>query len=207
MTDVLDIGVCVDPGHGGTDRGAVYAGVHEADVNLAVARHMVDALALRLRLVVPTRVSDETTPMQRRLQVARHHGVQAFISIHANSFEGADEVDAVARERVRGLVVLYQPGSVSGCSLACALGRALATTGMRVNVQGRATDGAAPSTRNLAVLRGTAMPAALVELGFLPNDTDRALLTDPAWQQRAGIALACGVLDWCRPACWPPEAA
>ena len=49
-------------------------------------------------------------------------------------------------------------------------------------------------TANFAVLRDTAMPAALVELGFLTTPAEEALLCDAAWQQRAAAAIVQGIV-------------
>src|SRR5690606_7531106 len=56
----------------------------------------------------------------------------------------------------------------------------------------------ATGNRSLAVLRQTAMPAALVELGFVTNAADAALLRRPETASRVARALADGVEDWLR---------
>ena len=48
---------------------------------------------------------------------------------------------------------------------------------------------------NFQVLRDTAMPAALIELGFLTNKADCALLREPAFLDKIALGIAFGILD------------
>ena len=48
---------------------------------------------------------------------------------------------------------------------------------------------------NYRVLRDTAMPAVLVELGFINNPAEEKLLRDPAWQEKAARAIAIGIMS------------
>ena len=50
-------------------------------------------------------------------------------------------------------------------------------------------------SKDLAVLRETAMPAVLVELGFISSDNDRAKLVSDEWQERAAEAIASGIME------------
>jgi len=90
--------VVVDPGHGGTDPGAVGPnGLTEKEVNLGIAL----ALAKRLRdedvRVILTRAKDVAVDLDRRAEIANRVGCDLFISIHAN---------AVRNRRVEGHMVL-----------------------------------------------------------------------------------------------------
>lgn len=81
--------VVVDAGHGGKDPGARGSRGNEKDITLAAA------LALQQRLekggkykVVLTRSTDVYVPLETRVQIARRAGADLFISLHADA--GAD---------------------------------------------------------------------------------------------------------------------
>lgn len=46
------------------------------------------------------------------------------------------------------------------------------------------------------VLRGAAMPAVLVEMGFLTERDEAALLNQPGYQERIAAALARGIVNY-----------
>ncbi|MHC8329832.1 N-acetylmuramoyl-L-alanine amidase [Pseudomonas sp. LB1P83] len=82
-----DIIVVVDPGHGGKDPGAVGAkGEREKDVVLAIAQ----LLAKRLKRekgydVKLVRNDDFFVPLRKRVEIARKHNADMFISVHADA--------------------------------------------------------------------------------------------------------------------------
>lgn len=82
-----DIMVVVDPGHGGKDPGAVGAkGEREKDVVLSIAQ----LLAKRLRKekgfdVKLVRNDDFFVPLRKRVEIARQHKADMFISVHADA--------------------------------------------------------------------------------------------------------------------------
>ena len=82
-----DIIVVVDPGHGGKDPGAVGArGEREKDVVLAIGQLLAKRLkrekGFDVRLV---RNADVFVPLRKRVDVARQHKADMFISIHADA--------------------------------------------------------------------------------------------------------------------------
>lgn len=79
--------VVLDPGHGGTETGAIGAGgLQEKDATLAIARRIAAALprAISCRVVL-TRDSDSAISLDDRTSVANHEKADLFLSIHANS--------------------------------------------------------------------------------------------------------------------------
>lgn len=79
--------VMIDPGHGGIDGGAVSpSNVLEKDVVLAVAKELARQLSATGRYDVRmTRDSDVFVPLDQRLSLSAQHGVDLFISLHADS--------------------------------------------------------------------------------------------------------------------------
>ncbi len=79
--------IVIDPGHGGSETGAVGpGGLQEKDVTLQIA-HRLAAAAQRLFpcRVVLTRESDSAISLDDRTAVANHEKADLFLSIHANS--------------------------------------------------------------------------------------------------------------------------
>lgn len=173
--------IMLDPGHGGSDPGAVGpGGVREKDLNLAVAQQV----AQYLKSVVEVRLTrwedrslgkDEVSDLAARVAAAEEWPADYFIAVHCNS------ADAAARGAE---TYALAPGG-QGERLAAAIqSRLVAETGL--------SDRGVRFAR-FYVLRKTSMPAVLVELGFLSNPAEERLLADPAFQRRAARALAGGV--------------
>src|SRR5690606_19937762 len=87
-----DIVVAVDAGHGGEDPGAIGPkGTYEKDVVLAVARALVDQLnATHGMRGVLIREGDYYLPHRKRMQLARQHRADLFVSVHADAFRDPD---------------------------------------------------------------------------------------------------------------------
>ncbi len=79
--------VVIDPGHGGDDPGAVgLGGTQEKDIVLKIARRLKDKLNKRVGYrAFLTRSGDYYVPFSKRLKIAREHGADLFLSIHADA--------------------------------------------------------------------------------------------------------------------------
>lgn len=78
--------VIIDPGHGGSDNGAVYSGVREADIALKVSLLLKAELQKQSHIeAVLTRDSDSTLSLQERVEKSQEQGAQLFVSLHANA--------------------------------------------------------------------------------------------------------------------------
>ncbi|PHQ71900.1 MAG: hypothetical protein COB97_00820 [Paracoccus sp.] len=64
---------------------------------------------------------------------------------------------------------------------------------MGIGMHGRPVQGAA-----FAVLKSPDMPSALLELGFISDDADRANLTNPLWRARMVEVVADAITGWAR---------
>jgi N-acetylmuramoyl-L-alanine amidase len=83
--------IVVDPGHGGTETGAIGpGGLQEKDVTLEIARRIAEALprALDCRVVL-TRDTDILLSLDDRTSIANHEKADLFLSVHANSSRAA----------------------------------------------------------------------------------------------------------------------
>ena len=212
--------VMIDPGHGGTDLGrAGLGGLLEKDVALAIA----DRVAVDLRregfYVFMTRSSDSRVPLKRRAEIANLAGADIFVSIHCGAWHSAsasgfrvsyyvptsddfvDKNSAGTRGLKRGSRGVQREGAGDlqwGRTQADLTdeSRALARA-----VRGQMSDALPNYDRgvggaNLAGLAGCAMPAILVEVGFITNASDAALLADADFRQDAARAIARGVAEY-----------
>ncbi len=91
-----DAAICIDPGHGGSDPGAVANGIDEKDVNLTACLAFRDWLELDNSDgggggswdVYMTRDTDTDVSLGARTDYANSLGVDYFMSIHANAGGG-----------------------------------------------------------------------------------------------------------------------
>ena len=172
--------VVIDPGHGGHDPGASYAGAREADLNLRIARILRAAPAATAVKVFLTREDDRFLPLLARAEMANELGADIFLSIHCN---------ASIRPEAPGFSVHHFPGAPRGEALARALHRALAR-----GLPDRRDRGVIASS--FLVLRRTVMPAALVECEFLSHPASRAWLHTPEAPERLAQAIRQGLEDF-----------
>lgn len=174
--------IVIDPGHGGSDRGAIRNGTAEADLALDMARRLNGILVARgwqVRLTHDTDV-DVYAPndsahdeLQARVDVANNAGARMFVSIHVNSFINSGPYGTTC--------YISKPGDVA---LAKDVEHELTSDGTK-------DDGIVKS--HLYVTLHTLMPAVLVETAFLSNPSDYALLTSPEWRQRVAQSIADGI--------------
>lgn len=172
--------VCLDPGHGGEDPGAIgVSGTQEKTVNLAVALLARDLLSGMGYLVVMTREDDHSVPLDERAEIAKNAGAHALVSIHHNS---------ASTSGANGTEVFYCRGSGKGLRLAQAVyDRLIALLGTRPR-------GVSPSALRVPCQAARAgIAACLVEVAFLSNPEEERLAADPDFQARAAQAIAEGV--------------
>lgn len=206
------IRVCVDPGHGGRDPGALGK---EADIALEVAHFLFRELHAAGCVPFYTRASDDdlapdypnwrshegnptgesgkNRDLNRRAELANQYDAHCFISLHAN---------AAGSRKANGAWVIYCEGSARGRKLAQTVFDHLKTipglpdADPEDEVYPDGLDSGATGFRRLAVLRKTNMPAVLVEMGFLTNAADFSDLHDPAIQRKIADAITDAVLEW-----------
>ena len=79
--------ICIDPGHGGSDLGAVgRSKTMEKDITLKVSKKLKQLIVSRLGLrVITTREKDTEVSLNSRVSIANNQKAQIFVSIHVNS--------------------------------------------------------------------------------------------------------------------------
>lgn len=186
--------VCIDPGHGGRniDPGAVnrHTGLQEADVVLNVSRLVgkyLLAVGYEVKLTRTDWEQAETDDLSYRTALANDWGADIFISLHCNS---------AANQNAAGYEVWTSPGNTLGDKLATCIFNQIAAEFPDRAGRTDYTDGDPDKEARFYVLVYTDAPACLVEMAFISNDEEAALLADAVWQDRYARAIARGVTDY-----------
>lgn len=197
--------VLIDPGHGGKDPGCIGAGgTLEKHVALAVAQDLRrELLASGRYRVAMTRDSDVFIPLGGRVEHARRLGAALFVSLHANASPNrmahgtcvyrfawrASDAHAASLARWENSAERFDDPALRGASrqvlhiLATLMRRETRVHAERL--QRAMVEGLRPHVRLLpmpapharfAVLGAPDVPGVLVEMGFLSNRQDEALL-------------------------------
>lgn len=198
----------IDAGHGGHDPGASGENIREKDVTLAVAQAIRDAVLAKGRLrVALTRNDDRYLLLGERPEIARALGASLFVSVHADSGEGgsgatvytlsdtaSDPAAAKVAARENGVGAAAEDGEVAAILGDLArderLGASLAFAARLHNEQALPFKSEYRRSANFVVLRGTNMPAVLLELGYLSDPADAARLQSPEDRTAIGEAVA-----------------
>ncbi len=166
--------IMLDAGHGGSDPGAVYNGRQEKDDNLALTLDVGKILEQNGIDVVYTRTDDVYQTPFEKARLANASGADYFISFHRNSSPMANQYN--------GVEVLVYDKKGEKYEMAQNILGALGETGFReIGVKERP---------GLVVLRRTAMPAVLVETGFLNSEEDNRLYDENREEIARSIAGA-----------------
>ena len=168
--------VIIDPGHGGSDPGAMYDGRREKDDALRLALAIGSILESQGVDVVYTRTTDVyDTPLEKSVIANRAYG-DLFVSIHRNAMP-------VPGTASGAMTLVYEDEGVP----------ALLAENIQKNlVEAGFADLGIQERPGLIVLRRTQMPAVLVEAGFIDNPQDNRFF-DQNFQAIAG-AVADGIM-------------
>lgn len=182
--------IILDPGHGGTDSGAVSAGRKylEKDLNLVMAGRIAAKLAGSVKVKL-TREGDTTLDPAPRAKLVRGSGAHLCLSLHHNAFNGL----------ARGAEVIHSIKSDG--KLAKMIYANLVAAGIPGRrVFGKESD-VKPGKDYYFMIRDTApVETIIVEFGFVDNAEDLRLVTDPAMQDRMADAVARAVVEYLSPA-------
>ncbi|WP_444214482.1 N-acetylmuramoyl-L-alanine amidase family protein [Dialister succinatiphilus] len=174
--------ICIDPGHGGTDVGAIgHIGgkdVYEKNITLSIALPLRDMLTSAGAKVVMTRDTDKDVygpwadadpELQARCDIANEAHADAFVSIHIDSFSNSS---------VDGTTAYYNAKSSKDLLLAQMMHQATMNS---LSIPDRGV-----KSNDFYVNVYTSMPSVLMEMGFITNDHRVKMLTS-SWGPR-GIA-------------------
>ena len=175
------ITVCIDPGHGGSAKGAVsHSGLLEKDINLMLANDIRYALTNAGFRVVMTREDDRDVDLFARPAVAIMNDCDLFVSVHHNApGPGKDPLKVRYKS-----VYSWNP-----------LGQRLADS-----IAGRWK--CVSLHANFAVTRNPRIPSVLLEADFITHPAGERSSLDPVVRRIQAAEVVSGILDWlayCRP--------
>jgi N-acetylmuramoyl-L-alanine amidase len=179
--------IVVDPGHGLQDSGALGPdGSMEKNFTLAIGRKLRDALQQSGATVYMTREDDAFLPVMARPQFAAAHQADYFISIHCDS-SGAQN------SHTGTTVYFHAQNAVCHRMAQDILNRVAELSGIPADATKSDT---IRFQTGFGVLRGSPMPAVLVECGYMNNDQDLAKLKDEDTQEHIAEGIVAGLRDF-----------
>ncbi len=212
--------VVLDAGHGGKDRGASRGEYVEKEIVLNLVQKTGRILEKDKNItVIYTRKKDEFIELHKRAAIANENEADLFVSLHCNAnnsakpfgaetyvlgLSGNDEnLEIVKKENA---VILLEkdykknydydpnsPESVIGLSMMQEenLDASLSFAGLvQENFRALKRYDRSVKQANFLVLRETAMPSVLIELGFLSNESEGKFLSGKSGQSMMAGAVA-----------------
>jgi N-acetylmuramoyl-L-alanine amidase len=182
--------IVIDAGHGGQDPGAQFGNINEKDINLDIARRLQRQLSAKGCQVIMTRDEDidfflpgyvkgrmaKRTELNQRVEIAARHKTDLFISIHANSFPQRESY---------GMETYYNEESAAGKALAERIQQQLRTIqpdNQRVAKAGK-----------YYIISQMEIPSVIVEVGFISNARERAMLAEDYYKESIAGAIMGGI--------------
>lgn len=189
LSNVKNKIITIDPGHGGSDSGAVGPnGYTEKEGAFAISQKVASILNQSGAKVVMTRDSDvdvygpnasARNELQARVDVGNNANSNIFVSIHCNAF---------VNPAANGTQTFYYGSSYQGQRLAQSIQEKM------IEANGLRDRGI--STCNFYVVKHSYMPAVLIETAFITNYDEEALLSDDEWQTTMAKAIAEGINEY-----------
>ena len=173
--------VFIDPGHGGSDSGALGYGYRESDINLQVAKKVEAKLKAKGIEVRMSRSTDVFYGLQERADMSNSYQPDVFVSIHHNS---SDSTSAA------GIETYYHTNKISYKPLSDKIQTNL------IKETGAKDRGV--KSADFAVLRLTNNVSALVEGGFISNQAEANNLSNPVYQEKLATGIANGIEQYLR---------
>jgi len=185
--------IILDPGHGGPDGGAVSKeGLVEKEVSLAVSIYLRDLLQQSGAVVFMTRETDtelasdeakkagrrKVEDLKNRVNMINQNNADLFISVHLNS---------IPSPKWRGAQVFYHPQFEESRQVSLFIQDELIRNLENTNRQ-------AKKNQDIFLLRHAEIPGSLVEVGFLSNAEESALLETAEYQKKVASSIYQGIL-------------
>lgn len=170
---------CIDPGHGGTDPGAVGKHSQEETIALLISKIVGRILLEQGQKVLFTRTTDKYLTLAQRADISNKASCSTFISIHCNSNQGTPG---------EGIETYSHPTSTNGLKLSkCVQAEIVNATKLKNR---------GSKTANYGVLRMSKAVAILVETAFINNPNEEILLMQSFYQEKLALAIVKGIFKY-----------
>ncbi len=174
--------VILDPGHGGAANGAEYFGTKEKDLNYkilyTIGKKYFNQDTSKLK-VYYTRINDVDMSLSDRAAFASRYGADLFVSLHMNA---ALVKSAYGTE-------IYYSNSNNSPNTAGLTSKILADTFAERLPESLGTLKRGSRAEKYTVVHKNTVPAVLIELGFLSNESDYYKLSDANFQENAAKTI------------------
>lgn len=174
--------IALDAGHGGSEFGAIGGcGDKEKDINLAITKKLQHELDKRGAKVIMTRDNDANLALADRIKITKDKNAALLISVHANALP-----DAADPIKNKGTSVFYYHNQAKSLaqSILDSMTAQLGTQNDKVK------------QASLALVRPTSSVSVLIEVAYIINPDDYALLLDKDFQEKCAKAIADGIENY-----------
>ncbi|MGM9570072.1 MAG: N-acetylmuramoyl-L-alanine amidase [Phascolarctobacterium sp.] len=181
--------ITLDPGHGGSDPGAIGAsGLKEKQITLEISMRVKELLEKEGAKVYMTRTTDvdvygpnasDRAELQARVNVAEKHNSDLFLSLHINSS---------VNKNVGGFSSYYYPKTDNDLKIAKAIQDKFA--------KNFGVDNLGVRQANFYVVKRCSMPATLLEMCFISNPKEEKLMKGKWFQKKTARLIVEGVENY-----------
>ena len=189
--------IFLDPGHGGSDSGAVSGGVREKDLTLSVYNKVSSKLASLGYTVLTSRNVDKDVDLVDRAEQANKANADMLLSIHFN---------AGGRGIARGIETYYYQATADRVPKInkenhnnperLERSRKLANKVQQNLLYQTGANDRGVKRASFTVLRETSIPSILVELGFIDNPEERNKIKTNEYQERLANGIVDGIVEY-----------
>jgi len=169
--------IVIDPGHGGSDPGAVTSNLYEKDLVAQTADNVAQKLRDEGAAVILTRSGDYFVSLDDRVRISQDYNTHAFVSLH---------YDAFPMIAINGVSTYFN--SSTDRELADAMQSSLSS---HLELHNRGV-----MQGNYRVLRHNPVPSVILELGFMSNPNDLAVIQTEAYHNSVAEAVADGLKNY-----------
>ena len=189
--------IFLDPGHGGSDSGAVENGVREKDLTLSVYNKVSSRLASLGYTVLTSRNTDKDVGLVSRADQANKSNADMFLSIHFNAGGRgtAYGIETYYYKHEQG----YEPEinkDNHNSPERIEKSRKLANKIQQNLLYKTGAYDRGVRRASFAVLRETSIPSILVELGFIDNQEEVNKIKTNEYQEKLADGIVDGIVEY-----------
>ena len=200
--------ICLDPGHGGRDTGnrvgGLFFGHSEKTYTLALALELRDQLKKIGFNVILTRSADTYVELPVRPAIANRQHADLFVSLHFNATQaGKNEVEGPETYCITPVGAASSNAQGEGGNYGAATANRwenqsllLAYQMEKALVRNLGVADRGVRRARFAVLRDAAMPAVLIEGGYMTHPGEGEKIFDAAYRRQMAAAMVKGILAY-----------
>jgi N-acetylmuramoyl-L-alanine amidase len=200
--------ICLDPGHGGKDTGNRVGGLffwhNEKTYTLALALELRDQLKKLGFKVVLTRSADNYVELSERPDIANRQHTDLFVSLHFNATQaGKNEVEGPETYCITPVGAASSNAQGEGGNFGVTTANHFENQSLELAyqmekslVKNLGVEDRGVRRARFAVLRDAAMPAILIEGGYMTHPSEGKRIFDAAYRRQMAAAIVKGILNY-----------